>query len=487
MSGKGVDASPLKSSRLKKRRRPKGSINNGTTISSLQHLNSSRRIIQSRCDNSDIGAAAAAAAQVGDGHCKENMLNGLPSSSSGLASEGREHAAGGKSGGLDNTNELYRASAPLPSAAGGKGGGESPTLPDGSRSWLGFMDCMDQSSLVSAIPSMLGIDMTRYESRSTFERDLERAFDIGRPNNDDRGDRKKSTARNGIYHPLVGRIDPHSICDSSTDKDHTDEYSIAVPRCKNSCQEANPSRGDSKDALAQHFNISRNTGHGMRLPWSWYRFPPSKMPSSSPTGTVSVKSWDGVRGSAKVDDDTIYSVENPPSNTHEYGKNLSAGNSPQMGVSPVNRGDDGPIAEENPKKQSTTPPNKYLGMIRIEPGRQATIREVFDIDKSSVVIGTLREGEERYFIRRRTLQPPPIENDDDDECVAVVRYKIALGPADFSASRGRRNGGRDGPTMGYDEKPTVGWISDRGRLADDSYLILREIEGGGVTHRKQSG
>lgn len=471
-SGKGVDASPIKSSRLK-RRRPKGSINDGTTICSLQHLNSSRSpIIQSRCDNSDIGAAAA---QVGDGHRKENMLNGLPPSSSGLASEGGEHAAaGGKSGGL------YRASAPLLSDAGGRsGGGESPTLPDGSRSWLGFVDRMDPSALVSAIPSMLGIDMTRYESRSTFERDLEMAFGNGRPNNDGREDRKKSTARNGIYHPLVGRIDPHSLCDSATDEDHADEYSIAFPRCKNSRQESNPSRGDPKDAFAQHFNIIRKTGHGMRLPWSWYRFPPSKMPSSSPTGTVSVKSWVGVRGSAEVDDDTNDSAEDPPADDHEYGKKLSAGNPPQTEVTPVNRGDDGSIAKENAKKQSTIPPNKmYLGMIRIEPGRQATIREVFDIDKSNVVIGTLREGEERYFISRRTLPPPPIENDDDDdECVAVVRYKIALGPADCSSSRGRLIGGRDGPTTGYDEKPKVGWISDRGRLADDSYLILREIEG----------
>ena len=444
-SGKGVDASPIKLSRLKKRRRPKGSINDGTTICSLQHLNS------------------VAAAQVGDGHCKENMLNGLPSSSSRLASEGGEHAADGKSGGLDGSIELYRAIAPLPSAAGGGGGGESPTLPDGSRSWLGFVDRMDPSALVSAIPSMLGIDVTRYESRSTFERDLERAFGNGRPNNEDTEDRKKSTARNGINHPLVGRIDPHPICDSATDEDRADEFSIAFPRCKNSCrQEANPSRGDSKDAFAQHFNISRKTGHGMRLPWSWYRFPPSKMPSSSLTGTVSVKGWVSARRSAEVDDDS-----------------LSAGNPQQMEVSPVNRGDDGPIAEENAKKQSTIPPNKYLGMIRIEPGRHATIREVFDIDKSNVVIGTLREGEERYFIRRRTLPPPPIGNDDDDdECVAVVRYKIALGPADCSASGGRRNGGRDGLTTGFDERPTVGWISDRGRLADDSYLILREIEGG---------
>jgi hypothetical protein len=203
------------------------------------------------------------------------------------------------------------------------------------------------------------------------------------------------------------------------------------------------------------------------------------MPSSSPTGTVSVKSWVGVRGSAEVDDDTNDSAEDPPADNHEYGKKLSAGNPPQTEVTPVNRGDDGSIAKENAKKQSTIPPNKmYLGMIRIEPGRQATIREVFDIDKSNVVIGTLREGEERYFISRRTLLPPSIENDDDDEeCVAVVRYKIALGPADCSSSRGRLIGGRDGPTTGYDEKPKVGWISDRGRLADDSYLILREIEG----------
>ena len=115
------------------------------------------------------------------------------------------------------------------------------------------------------------------------------------------------------------------------------------------------------------------------------------------------------------------------------------------------------------------PTMKYPGRIKIISNKGATIREVFDIDNSKVVLGKLQAGDERYFIEKKTLPPPPIsiddsdEESDDDECVAVVRYKIALEPADLTNGQGASN------------EPMVGWISDRGRFADEPYLILKVI------------
>ena len=87
-------------------------------------------------------------------------------------------------------------------------------------------------------------------------------------------------------------------------------------------------------------------------------------------------------------------------------------------------------------------------------------------------------GDERYYLEKKILPPPPIsllddsdkehgsdyDDDDDDECVAVVRSKICLNDDDLAELH---NGG--------DNDKFVGWISDRGRLANDPYLILREF------------
>jgi hypothetical protein len=76
-----------------------------------------------------------------------------------------------------------------------------------------------------------------------------------------------------------------------------------------------------------------------------------------------------------------------------------------------------------------------IGKIRIEPGQQATVRELYDIDKSTIIIGTLQAGIERYYYEKKTLPPPPIslldDEEEDEECVAVVRYKVALLPVDI--------------------------------------------------------
>ena len=56
------------------------------------------------------------------------------------------------------------------------------------------------------------------------------------------------------------------------------------------------------------------------------------------------------------------------------------------------------------------------------------------------------------------------DEESDDECLAVVRYKIALEPIDLTNGQGYES-----------NEPMVGWISDRGRFADEPYLILKVI------------
>lgn len=74
----------------------------------------------------------------------------------------------------------------------------------------------------------------------------------------------------------------------------------------------------------------------------------------------------------------------------------------------------------------------------------------------------IKYGDERRFVAKKVL-PSPIALDDseEDECISVVRYKILLEPRDTTSSFAPRD------ELGR----VIGWISDRGRLADDSYSL----------------
>ena len=277
---------------------------------------------------------------------------------------------------------------------------------------------------------------------------MERAFE--RADGNDVTTKKKQNS-DGIYHSLVGRIDPHSMNEEGPNKK---QYSIAFPKCKSSaCLEESTSLLPkvATHNIFQHLNLVRKTEHGLSIPSSWYQFSTCKIQTSCP----------------ESDEEELSATMNE----NEADKSLR-GDITQEAWSPT-------PAEVHPqvnieKQQSTTmitdrpqpQPTKYQGRIRIISNKGATIREVFDIDKSNIVIGKLTEADERYFIEKKSLPPPPISLDDsdddenDDECVAVVRYKIALESSDLVL---------------LSQTDMHGWISDRGRLAEDSYMILKEL------------
>jgi hypothetical protein len=100
------------------------------------------------------------------------------------------------------------------------------------------------------------------------------------------------------------------------------------------------------------------------------------------------------------------------------------------------------------------PFNNQYGLLRIVSLNGATIRRECDIhDNSSPIIGKLPYQALRCFVEKQWLSPPP---DEEFGLVTVLRYKIILMDGDGSK----------------DEDCTIyGWISDRSRLDDDSYVI----------------
>ncbi|KAL9184384.1 hypothetical protein ACHAXT_002470 [Thalassiosira profunda] len=480
MSGKDEGISPVRVSRLKKRRRPHkdggGGGGEGTTCA-LQHLSPATSAKQTR----HCGA--------GEGHAsKENLLNGrfaVPS----RPSAGRLGVPVGEKGeelgavAQQQAKNAMRGAPPFfdgkmevvsPSTAHAS---HCPNIVGGDASAIGFITDAELSSLTAAIPSLLGLDMQRYDaSSSRFRRELEQAFGhrVGTEND-------KRDVRHGIYHPLVGRIDPHPTGNcNANDPGGSEVHYIAFPRCTSATSETAPA--DDFNDIFQHLNLMRKSGHGMMIPASWYQFPShTTKPSPSPGNVAGTDQ--------PVEKKNV--VEEPPrepsplktrDDAQPVRSNVGKQSPKRMHPPPetVREPCTANIQSSEARMENTVhalkpapppPPMKSPGKIQIESEKGATIREVFDIDNSDYVIGKLHRGDERHFLEKRTLPPPPISLDDsdeesDDECVAVVRYKIVLRPEDYAASEK------------YAEDASgqkVGWISDRGRLADEPYLILREV------------
>jgi hypothetical protein len=100
------------------------------------------------------------------------------------------------------------------------------------------------------------------------------------------------------------------------------------------------------------------------------------------------------------------------------------------------------------------PFNNQYGLLRIVSLNGATIRRECDIhDNSSPIIGNLPYQALRCFVEKQWLSPPPGE---EFGLVTVLRYKIIL---------------MDGDGSKNEDCTIYGWISDRSRLDDDSYVI----------------
>lgn len=296
---------------------------------------------------------------------------------------------------------------------------------------LSFIDEMDMTQLSSiekdVMSSFVNVGVTS---------ELERAFASMNEVNDDT---TTTYGNNGaFYHNVIGRIGPP--CSSGGDNG---TFSIAFPRINTTTDTIKNARveGQSFSLPSQRTNLKRQTCFGMNIPLSCCQFPGShseqnnhrtKTNTDSPTAT----------------DVTINQIDNATSNEQ---------------------------ATEKDDVISMPSLLQYQGIIRITSDKGATIREMFDIDESEYVVGKLYQGDERYFIEKRTLPAPPPDSDDDEsddeDCVAVVRYKIVLNEQQDCVGCSHEFIERDS-TSGK----MVAWISDRGRLAKDPYFILKELD-----------
>lgn len=367
-----------------------------------------------------------------------------------------------------------------------------------SSSWLGFMDYMQHHSPYI----MSGINWGKYYSSSSssskrLELDMEKAFttfsnnhkSIDKDNVNLVNQKNESTDRvkqYAIVHPLVGRIIPHDgvvMNDSNHNPSLSSSFAFpAAARCNiNSSSSSSGGETTTSNSITLLRRHSKATGLGISIPYSWYRFPPSKR-SLSLLSSESV-SW------AKHNDDGVCNVLSDKiidkqEVNHCNDNQLVTNNDTVIGNDVIN--------DKLQSSSSLLSPSMNqlpVGKIRIEPSQQATIRELYDIDKSTIILGTLQAGTERDYYEKKTLPPPPIsllDDDDDDEeeeeCVAVVRYKVALLHVDIinrttatSTTATSLFISKDNDSNSEVEYPLVGWISDRGRFANDPYLILREI------------
>ena len=115
------------------------------------------------------------------------------------------------------------------------------------------------------------------------------------------------------------------------------------------------------------------------------------------------------------------------------------------------------------------PTSNRLGSIEIISERGATVRNLYDLDEAEISLGRLAQHERRPYVEKKWLPEPPSEDyyddeEEDDKCVGVFRYKIIL------SSEDRQKLVPNG--LAHYE---FGWISDRGRLECDPYVICKEL------------
>lgn len=275
--------------------------------------------------------------------------------------------------------------------------------------------------------------MNTYNASSfDFHRHLQHAFAHPAMNSSAKLGEDHDISGEGIYHSMLGRINPHL-------RDNGNDFGRGV---RENYEKQSSPLAFPRPTAAQ--KIGKKVGDGICIPVSWCQFP-------------------------RLQKETKKDMSKEDTRTNEQPINQSHHGDVGIATSPI----------------TTTPSLQIQGKIKIVSQIGATIREIFDIDESNHVLGKLLFGEERYFVEKKVLPAPPIpilndsdnENDEfsaEDECVAVVRYKIVLTSEDC---HGMSDFLLDGNVVEKDSsgKVVMGWISDRGRLAEDSYLILKEV------------
>ena len=267
--------SPVRVSKLKKRRRVGRESIGSSNACTLQNLGSSPK--QNRQSNVVTTATNSTSTSRGDGYYKENLLNGNPALSGNQSMPPMQGDGVDTSYGACDMNQSTKID-------GMKDVSSMSTT--NYKSTLGFIDDMDQSKLISSLPSILGIDIDKYKTNSKdFQQCLERSFEYTNINNSNTVNNKDV----GVYHPLVNRIDPHSTKSSTniTIDAEKDKLSFAFPRCTNSSEKnaANKEEVVNPYDIFQHLNLVRKSEHGMTLPASWYQFPQTQT-KSSPSSVI---------------------------------------------------------------------------------------------------------------------------------------------------------------------------------------------------------
>lgn len=298
---------------------------------------------------------------------------------------------------------------------------------------------MSQSEMQSALSLIGGVQMY---TKSEYEHAISQSFAYGATHRNTKDDGKRF--RKISDYPLLGQVDltanPTTVRASEKDS----KLSLAFPLSR--FTEKDQRKDEYSSVLCDAFKIPIE--NGMRIPLSFCQFPSSKPQSETKIQSKNINENVVISGPSKGTMDQVAMTnqyEQKPRNelteNNEYNSN------------------------DRERLKNINEQAKY-SKIRIEATIGASIREAFDIDLSEQVIGKLKYGDERYYLEKKMLPPPPISEEDcDDECVAVMRYKILLEEGDDTRGVAERD----------DRNRVVGWISDRGRLADEPYKIVREV------------
>ena len=300
---------------------------------------------------------------------------------------------------------------------------------------LGFVAQMDESELQSALSWVSGI---KHYTKSEYEQAVGQSFAYNTTR------QKTEVNQKAFDHSLLGQIDLSANTPIARASRKDGKLSLAFPLPKTEKVHKND---ECHSVLFGAFN--RPTENGIRIPLSFCQFPHSK------SVEVEIKQSETKVIQSKSTDENKSAINSVAlTNEYEY--------IPQNGQTDNNESN----CIERARRESMNKNTEYKSKIRIEATIGASIREVFDIDVSERVIGKLQYGDERYFLEKKMLPPPPFSEEDyDDECVAVMRYKIVLEEGDDISGVAERD----------DRNRKVGWISDRGRLADEPYIIVREV------------